>query len=348
MMKTKVLALKKLVSLALLLSLCAGLLAACGGAPDAPDATDGTAAPDAADSTDAEKSRLEENKGSNAVSYPYSVRTDSATWYLSKADMELMGEQAYLEGLWSILENQDADFADARAALQGCLREDVPPVDIYTDFSGKAEESRFEGGYYYSDGRGIRLFTGWNAAGVCLLHEYVHYLSFSCSDSPVREGFWAEALADYVSKFVCENRMSRAVRHGMDPDALQFYLDHGSADPETGEFDLRRYTYGCAEMMTSAAMAGQKYLAVSDSFMIMSGQRGEHPTMSSLSYYEAACFMEYLIETYGRDTVFSHWDIGASDMADVYGKSYEQLYDDWRLWNADRCAELGLILDKNA
>ena len=316
---------KRIAALALLLVLCAGLLAGCGSEKIAGYA-------------------LEKNEGRNAVSYPYIVRTKSATWYLSKADMELLGREAYLEGFRKILENQQADFADAQEALRGYLPEEVPPVDIYTDFCGKAEESRYEGGYYYGDGRGIRLFTGWDTAGVCLLHEYVHYLSFTCAQSPASAGFWGEALAEYVSTFVCENRMLRAENCGLNAEGLQFYLTRGAGDPETGELDMRRFMIGTAEMIGSPAFVGQTYLAVSSNFMVMTEQRQSHPTMSSLSYYEAASMMDWLIETCGRDTVFGHWDIDSGGMADIYGKSFAELYADWRVWNLERCDELGLDL----
>ena len=318
---------RRAAALALLLVLCCSLLAGCGEAAET------------------EPFRLEQNEGRDAVSYPYLVRTEGAVWYLSKADMELLGEEAYMEGFRAIVANQKADFADAQAALRGFLNEEIPPVVIHTDFCGKAEESRFGGGYCYGDERGIRLFTNWDAAGTALLHEYVHYLSFCCAETPVSQGFWAEALADYVSKFVCENRMARAVNYGMGDEELQFYLSHGAADPETGAFDIRRCCYGAAEMMNDEAVIGQRYLAVSNNYMVLTAQRREHPTSTALSYYEAACMMEWLVENYGRETVYSHWTIDESEMPAVYGKSFAELYGDWRQYNSERCTELGLVFE---
>ena len=307
-------------------AICMSLLAGCGT------------------TNDQESFHLEENKGQNATSYPYVVHTDSATWYLSKADMEMIGEDAYLEGFRKIIENQESDFADAQKALQGYLNKEIPPVNIFTDFCGKAEESRFHGGYYYGDARGIRLFTDWIAAEAVLLHEYVHYLSSNCAESPVSDGFWAEALADYVSNLACENRMARTVNYGVSGEELQFYLDRGAVDPDTGQFDIRRYTCGTAEIMNSDAMLGQTYLSVAGTISVISEQRREFRMITDLSYYEAASMMEYLIENFGRDTVFSHWNIDGRDMKDVYGKSFTELYDDWRAWNLARCNEYGLDL----
>ena len=61
----------------------------------------------------------EENTGWNKDSYPWIIRTPYAAWYVSKADIELLGEEAYYEGLYATLDDAEADFADARAALAG-------------------------------------------------------------------------------------------------------------------------------------------------------------------------------------------------------------------------------------
>lgn len=315
---------RKLAAFALLLALCAALLAGCGKGGDEPF-------------------RLEKNEGRNAASYPYVVHMDSATWYLAKADMELLGEDAYLEGFRALAANQEADFSDAREALKGFIWEEIPPVEIYTDFAGKTEEARFEGGYYYGDGR-IRVFTDWNAAGQSLMHEYVHYLSVSCTDTPVGGHFWAEGLADYVTKIACENRMARAVYRGETKENLQYFIDHGAADPETGEFDPARYTYGMAEVVNDEANVGQTYLTIFSTFMVMQENRLEHLTVSSLSYFEAASMVSYLVETRGRDAAFSRWNTADADLEAVFGKSLKEFYVEWRAWNLERCTELGLDL----
>ncbi|MGX8688009.1 MAG: hypothetical protein ACSW8K_09465, partial [bacterium] len=81
---------------------------------------------------------VEENGRDNKAVYPYVVHTESSTWYLAKDDIDLLGEEEYYAGLRDILEGMEADFADARDALEGYIQEEIPPVDIYTDFCGKA------------------------------------------------------------------------------------------------------------------------------------------------------------------------------------------------------------------
>ena len=65
---------------------------------------------------------IEENTAEDKTIYPYVVHTEFATWYLSKDDIDLMGKDAFFEGLREVLQYQEADFADARAALAGFLR----------------------------------------------------------------------------------------------------------------------------------------------------------------------------------------------------------------------------------
>ena len=65
-----------------------------------------------------------ENTGERADTHPYLVKTESATWYLAKADIELLGENAFFEGLYAMLDDAEADMRDARAALEGFIPDD--------------------------------------------------------------------------------------------------------------------------------------------------------------------------------------------------------------------------------
>ena len=65
------------------------------------------------DSDAAPKPEIEVNPGGSRTEYPYMARTASATWYFAADDIALLGEDAFYEGLYQILENQEQDFADA-------------------------------------------------------------------------------------------------------------------------------------------------------------------------------------------------------------------------------------------
>ena len=141
----------------------------------------------------------EENTARDAVSYPYLIRTPSAVWHISKADIELLGEDAYYEGLYAVMDLAEADFADARAALEGYIFDEIPPIDIYTDFCNKGELSFIAWAYYDSNRNEIRLFNGWEKACTALQHEYVHYLTMHCADPATPPYYWAESIADYIT-----------------------------------------------------------------------------------------------------------------------------------------------------
>lgn len=359
-MKTKF----RILAALLALSLCLGL-AACGGetpAGTAPSEAEATPAETAADTAPAEAPAepeptespvslpglswpVEEAEGPTAVSYPYIVRTETAVWHLSKDDMELLGDEAYCAGLEQMLQNANADFVEAQALLAPWLWEEIPPVDIYTDFSGHMEESRTFGAYYRGQAKDIRLFHNWNAAGQSLLHEYVHYLSFSCTDKPIIMNLWADALAEYVSCYACRNRMARtAYLAMMDPETVEEGRKYGLLD-EDGCLDPARMLLFQAERIKAPENVGQKYGSISQAFIIRTERMNEHPSYTTISYPEAGAILAYLVETYGEDLVFGHWDTEPSDMEEVYGKGFEELYRDWEVWNLAKCGELGIRLD---
>ena len=53
--------------------------------------------------SEGQKYQIEENTGDNQKNYPYKVVTESAVLYLGKADIELLGEEAFYEGMYKLL-----------------------------------------------------------------------------------------------------------------------------------------------------------------------------------------------------------------------------------------------------
>ena len=288
--------------------------------------------------------RREENTGRNKESYPYLVRTASAIWYLSKADMELLGEDAYCDQLFSILTDMEADFADARTALKGYIHEDVPPANIYTDFCNKAEASKKADAFYRSQGNYIKLFNGWDTACACLLHEYVHYLTFHCAEPETQPGFWADGIADYVSKYACKNRLSRSVNLGLDlsvqpPEMLEMAWDKAG-----NCLDPMLVWMGWAVIYARGYAIGQTYFAVKNEMVERTEELQNNPDPQDLSFYEASGMIAYLLETYGTETVFGNWDLDPDHIETVYGKTFPALYHDWAAWNEEQCNLSGIAI----
>ena len=288
---------------------------------------------------------VEENGRDNKAVYPYVVHTESSTWYLAKDDIALLGEEEYYAGLVDILEDMEADFADARDALEGYIQKDIPPVDIYTDFCGKASISETAGAYYHSISNFIKVFSGWDMAEEALLHEYVHYLTMHCTDIPAADGFWAESIAEYISKIVCKNRMLRSINMGFNDEEASFYKEHGAWDAEEECMDPRLFYYGTARVIAQGSLVGMEYFSVSDVYITRTQQIQENPTMKTVSHIEAACITDYLIRIFSGDQVFKNWNTEPEDMEQVFGKPFAEIYRDWADWNAEQCEKLGLISD---
>ena len=191
-----------------------------------------------------EKYQIEENTGDTRVSYPYKVVTESAVLYLAKEDIELLGEEAFYDGMYKLLENMDRDFADAREVMKGFLNGEVAPIPIYTAFTGKSETVT-DGGdaeYFGKEKRIIRLYKGWDAAVCGLLHEYAHYLTCSCATFEITTQAWRECIAEYISEIACRNNMARSNNYGMAEQIREIFAANGWVD-EKGYPDFRVYEY---------------------------------------------------------------------------------------------------------
>ena len=288
--------------------------------------------------------QAEENTGRDRDSYPYIIRTPYAVWYVSKADIELLGEDAYYEGLYAILNDAEADFADARAALKGFIPDEIQPIAIYTDFCNKAEASKKADAFYRELGNYIKLFNGWETARAALLHEYVHYLTIYCAETPAQFHFWQEGVAEYISLFKCKNRLSRSVNMGFDLSTLNPAMLEQAWDQEDNCLNPRLVYLGFAALLIRGYGIREKYFAVKNEWIIRTEQIQENPMPDDLYFYEAAGMIAYLAETCGEGTVFGNWDIDPDSMDTVYQETFSELYHDWIAWNEEQCKLSGIMI----
>lgn len=328
----------RFITLCLSLLLCIGVF---GCKPQEPEITDEpTAGPDAdLPQVDLGEYRLEK---SDSKTYAYIVRTPHATWHLAAADIELLGEDAFFAGLRETLANQEADFADAIAALSGYLTE-VPVIDVYTDFSGRTETAQLGvyGAYCRWNVPCIEVYNDFTMARMALLHEYTHYLTHRCFAYTVDSNFWSEAIAEYVSRIVCKNRMACST---VSEEELMQIAAQGMTDPD-GSPSMKKAYRGWAALIRTGAMVGGMYSTVSQAPMQMTERQLAHPMLTVLSYYEAGCFFDWLVEHYGKDLVFNHLTIGQEGFRDVFGEDFETLFFRWSADNDAWCAENGIVLE---
>ena len=290
--------------------------------------------------------KKEENTGFHKEEYPYLIKTPYAVWYLSKDDAGLLGEEKYEEGLYAVLNEAEADFADAREALKGFLPDKVEPIDIFTDFCGKAgiKTEKKAGAYYNGNGNFIKLFEGWDTACASLLHEYVHYLTLHCADRKVQHAFWAEGLAEYVSLFVCKNRMARSVNMGIDLSASDPEMVEQTWNEKENCLEPKLVYLGLAAAVTKGYAVGTVYFAVKNEWITRTEEIQNDPRPEDLMFYEAAGMLAYLTDSFGKDTVFGHWDLDPDKMDTVYGKPFSELYKDWVKWNGEQCRLAGIVI----
>ena len=285
---------------------------------------------------------LEENTDYRPDLYSYVVRTPSADWYIAQADLDLMGEEAFYAGLEEILELQEADFAEVREALAPCITGEVPKVMILTDFSGQAEASTHFAAYYNPLNNFVKVFHSWEQVKASLVHEYVHYLTFTCTGTQITAGFWAEGAAEYFSRFVCQNQLARSVNLGLPEAEVDFFRSMGAWNSEAACLDMPMVYLGTAEVYLQGYMVGQSYYSVSDGIIERTERIQEDPHTYQLSMQEAAAMFVWLTETYGLDLVSAHWNCKEEDMERVFGLPFPELYDAWGEWNVAQCEALGI------
>ena len=284
----------------------------------------------------------EENTGWNKDSYPWIIRAPYAVWYISRADIELLGEDAYYEGLYAILDDAEADFTDARTALAGFVPDEIQPIDIYTDFCNKAEASKTADAFYRELGNYIKLFSGWNIARIALLHEYVHYLTRHCAHPGTQFGFWTEGMAEYVASVVCKNRLGRSENMGFEIAGYPPVMWDLAWDEAENCIDPRKLNFGLGVLASNGGLVGQRYYAVMNETIVRMDEIDRNLKPEELSLCEASGMIAYLVDTYGRDTVFTNWNIDPNAMETVFGKPFSELYREWAAWNAEQCRIMGM------
>lgn len=283
-----------------------------------------------------------ENTGERADTHPYLVKTESATWYLSKADIELLGEDAFFEGLYTMLDDAEADMRDARAALEGFIPDEIPAIDILTDFCCKDAKAETASAYYNGRGNFITLFNGWENARITFLHEYVHYLTIHCAWTRTQFGFWAEGIAEYIADLVCRNRLGRSGNMGFEFAGYPPVMWDLAWDETENCIDPRKLDFGLGAIASNGGLVGVSYYAVMNETIVRTAEMQEDLQPQELSLCEASGLIAYLVDTYGKGIVFSNWNVDPDAMVMVFGKPFSELYREWAEWNIEQCRIMGM------
>lgn len=285
---------------------------------------------------------VEYNNDDRTDIYPYIVRTGYANWYIATADIKQMGEYAIVAGLTGLLQYQEGDFAEAREALTGYIDATIEPIDIYTDFANEEYACSGIGASYNVMRNVIRVYGGWDAVKCSLLHEYVHYLTMHCTDTPASMDLFKEGLTEYIATGLCANNMARSVNYGISQEAADNYSALGAWNEETDSLDYYRVNLIEAEFMTDGSRENQMLLTVRGVNERRKAVAGAYPDSGEVSYPEACSLMEYLKVRFGLDYVLANMSCTEDKFSSVFGCSFGKLYGLWRYWNLNECRELGL------
>ena len=191
----------------------------------------------------------------------------------------------------------------------------------------------------------IKLFKSWDMAKFSLLHEYVHYLTVHCAEKKTMHYFYIETVAEYVSKFLCENRMIRSMDFSQaDQPQLQ------ALAKIWGDFDEVKYRNSCLSESDAFARGlydDRPYSCVGQYTTARKADKRLPDHLYELSYAEADSMALYLIGKDGEEKYLDHWDVVVEDeLAGLYGYTLAELMTAWSDWNTEQCVALGLSAEQ--
>ena len=108
--------------------------------------------------------------------------------------------------------------------------------------------------------------------------------------------------------------------------------------------DPRKLAIGLGALAANGGLVGQRYYAVMNEMIVRTEEMDQNLKPDELSLCEASGMIAYLVDEYGKDTVFGNWNVDPDDMATVYGKDFSELYRDWAAWNEEQCKLLGIMI----
>ena len=265
--------------------------------------------------------------------YPYVLADAEANWYFYPDDVKEYGYRLFVEEYLATRELMVLDFPEARELFKNFLLEEVEKIDICTMFY---EQSGPEGGVYRTSENHIELYYSWETARYSLLHEYVHYLTKGETKMVLTSGALAEGIAEEAAIWGCGNRMrAEALQSMYDVEQMR---QVGLYDEEKGCISYEKMAYSLGNSLYVGALDGLEYFTVTHDLKVRSGKA---KTLAELSYDEMASLTHYLIELYGRDTVYEGF-YEYDSFIELIGKEFIELYDEWGAWNKEQCNKLGL------
>ena len=99
--------------------------------------------------------------------------------------------------------------------------------------------------------------------------------------------------------------------------------------------DPRKLYFGLGTIAANGGLVGQRYYAVMNEMIVRTDEMQQDLQPQERSLCEASGMIAYLVDTYGKDTVFTTWSVDPDEMETVFGKPFSELYREWAEWNAE-------------
>ena len=282
---------------------------------------------------------IEYNDIRETENYPYVIKEESANWFFASADVREVGYQEFVEEYVEVAPAAELDFAEARDLLKAYIPENIEPVDIFTNMTEKQEG---DGLCVHNRAENkIGIYTNWAGLKQCLLHEYIHYLTVGDNKLFENSLGLVEGVTDALACLTCENRLralyfADALSHVVYGDeSYAFVKEIGALEPNMDVVDGEIYYYYDAKAYYELEPQTHKYFAI----LWEETVKPEVMSLGALSYSEAGSLSKYLIEQYGLDEVLTHCT-SATEIEELTGLPFAQLYDEWGRWNEQRYQEL--------
>ena len=151
-------------------------------------------------------------------------------------------------------------------------------------------------------------------------------------------------MAAYVADHVCKNRLGRSVNMAFEKAGYPPVMWDLAWDEAENCIDPRKLDIGLGVLAANGGLVGQRYYAAMNEMIVRTEEMDQNLKPDELSLCEASGMIAYLVDEYGKDTVFGNWNVDPDDMATVYGKDFSELYRDWAAWNEEQCKLLGIMI----
>ncbi len=246
----------------------------------------------------------------------YEIEEEDAIWVWYSKDIKRIGWQEMLRKYKEYEPIRKKDFAEAREFLKDYLPENVGKAKIVLDY----HHQKGTNGVTEPTTLMIKTNRCWENTAICLLHEYIHYLTLgkekiieSCENL-----FCMEGVATWISSFQLENQEYELGRQYMADAYNKERVDGKKWEANMLDFDkayslYQEFCYGLQEKtMRDSSRKAKKGVP--------------YPVDINRMYYaEYGSILKYVYETYGMEKTIALLKSNA-DFEKVLGKTLDELY----------------------